>query len=290
VVDLWPVLAIGCVALIGLVWYADKKRIEREVAEMTGAASSTSPSSAKTWKESVAESVARTQASTASPNRSTTSTGRPASFPTSAGTASRAVGSTASGSAVPAVFTELTYELLDRLEWKRLELITELYFRQTGVRAECTCIGPDGGIDVQLYRPGEKTPFSFVQCKAMSWKVDVKLMRELCGVMASAKVSEGVFITTGRYSRDALEFAAKNNIRAISGHAFVTLFNQLPREARVQVLGKVTEGDYTTPTCSRCDIKMVLKDSIPPIWNCRRCNHRLKIRNTRLAALRAARA
>jgi restriction system protein len=115
------------------------------------------------------------------------------------------------------------------------------------------------------------------------------LVRELFGVMASAKISEGVFITTGRYSREAVSFAAKNNIRTIDGHGFVTLFNQLPREARVQVLSKVTEGDYTTPTCSRCDIKMVLKDTTPPVWGCRPCNGRLKVRNPRLAALRAAR-
>jgi restriction system protein len=273
---------------IGFIWYADKKRIAREVAEMTGAASSPSPSSAKTWLESVAESVARTQSSSASSNRGTSTTGGCASVPPPAAAIPRAAQTNSTPFGVPTVFTELSYELLDRLEWKRLELITELYFRQTGVRAECTCIGPDGGIDVQLYRPGEKRPFCFVQCKAMLWKVDVKLMRELKGVMASAMVSEGVFITTGRYSRDALEFAAKNNIRAIDGRGFVALFNQLPREARVEVLSKVTAGDYTTPTCSRCDIKMVLKESIPPVWSCRRCGGRLKIRNTRLAALRAA--
>jgi hypothetical protein len=69
----------------------------------------------------------------------------------------------------------------------------------------------------------------------------------------------------------------------------VALFNQLSRDARVEVMAKVTDGDYTTPTCSRCDIKMGLKDTTPPVWSCHRCNHRQNIRNPRLAALRGSR-
>lgn len=230
----------------------------------------------KTWQESVAESVGRAVQPVGRRPAATDVPPPPAATVLSVPAPARTP-----------VFTELSYELLDRLEWKRLELIVALYFGQTGIRAECTCIGADGGVDVQLYRTGEQTPYCFVQCKAISWKVDVKLVRELLGVMSSAKISQGMFVTTGRYTKDALSFAAQNNIQAIHGHEFVERFNQLPHDARRLVLAKVTEGDYTTPTCSRCDIKMLLKDTIPPQWNCRRCNGRLYVRKLRWSTLRA---
>ncbi|HTO04103.1 MAG TPA: restriction endonuclease, partial [Opitutus sp.] len=231
----------------------------------------------KSWQESVAESVARAAQTTtthAQVNRVATAPDtnfRPDPAPT------------------PVVLlSELTYELLDRLEWKRVELIVALYFAETGARAECTCIGADGGVDVQLYRNGEQTPYCYVQCKAFGPKVDVKLVRELLGVMSAAKITEGVFVTTGRYTKDALNFAAQNNIQAISGVGFVDRFNQLPFDARTRILSKVTEGDYTTPTCSQCDIKMVLSSREPPQWRCRRCNNRQYVRKSRWSALRAA--
>lgn len=279
--DFWPVLAIGCVAIIAIVMMAERRRIAREVEEMTRGASVPPPPPKQTWQESVAASVARATA----PVGSQPTTSQPQRPPS----VSSSPVSPVSVDRSPIGLTELSYELLDRLEWKRIELIVALYYEQTGVRAECTCIGPDGGIDVQLYRKGEHAPFCYVQCKAMSWKVDVKMVRELFGVMSAAKVTEGIFVTTGRYSKDALQFAARNNIRAISGVDFVEQFNRLPREARERVLSKVTQGDYTTPTCSRCDIKMVLRETEPPQWGCRRCGHRQNIRKVRWSALRSAR-
>ena len=218
-VDLWPLLAVGCLATILAVAVSERRRIRKEVEEITRIPPENASPVRKSWQDSVAESVARAaqtttthaQVNRVAPVPDTNFRPAPAAAPV-----------------VP--LSELTYELLDQLEWKRVELIVALYFAETGVRAECTCIGADGGVDVQLYRNGEQTPYCYVQCKALGAKVDVKLVRELFGVMSAAKITEGVFVTTGRYTQDALNFAAQNNIQAISGVGFVDRFNQLPRE------------------------------------------------------------
>jgi hypothetical protein len=194
----------------------------------------------------------------------------------------------AGADATPAdAFTELTSQLLGELEWKRFEMLVELYFRETGVRAEPTCIGADGGVDVNLYRPGEQRPYCYVQCKAWTtWRVDVKAVRELYGVMAADGVGEGVFATTGEYTSEARAFAA-GKLLLLDGAEIITRFNQLPPEARKRILAIVTEGDYTTPTCARCDTKMILREGETPFWGCRnfpRCPATIRVSRAKLSS------
>jgi HJR/Mrr/RecB family endonuclease len=158
--------------------------------------------------------------------------------------------------------SELTLQLLRSLEWKRFELLITRYFAATGVRAEMTQIGADGGIDVKLWRDGEPTPYGLVQCKAWgSDLVGVALVRELRGVMAAENVGQGVFATTSDFSADARDFAAKNSIRTLNASDLLDCFRALPEPDRVRILAEVTAGDYTTPTCPQCDTKMIWKPS-----------------------------
>jgi restriction system protein len=149
-------------------------------------------------------------------------------------------------------------ELLRTLEWKRFEDVVAAYFRWEGLRAKTTRIGPDGGVDVYLFRDGESAPLAVVQCKAWnSYKVGIKPVRELLGVMASEKVAKGYFITTGVFTEEALEFARTNPLTLIDGQELLRRVEALPEGARRQLLEMATAGDYTTPTCPRCGVKMV---------------------------------
>lgn len=149
-------------------------------------------------------------------------------------------------------------ELLRELEWKRFEDVVAVYFRWKGRRANTTRIGPDGGIDVFLFRDPDPTPYAVVQCKAWnSYKVGIKPVRELLGVMASEKISKGCFITTGMFTEEAREFAERNPLKLIDGADFLHRIEALPEVARAELLDAATDGDYTTPTCPRCGVKMV---------------------------------
>lgn len=178
---------------------------------------------------------------------------------------------------------DLTIELMRRLEWKRLEELVAGYFSATGVRAALTCVGADGGIDVKLYRAGEAQPYGYVQCKAwLGRDAGVSVVRELFGVMAADQISEGALVTIGEFSEQAREFARGKPIRLIDGAEFLRLFGLLPAAARSKIVAHVTRGDYTTPTCARCDVKMVLrKAERNAFWGCPhfpRCESKIYVR------------
>lgn len=162
----------------------------------------------------------------------------------------------------------LDAELIRALEWKRFELLVMRYLAATGVQAALTGPGADGGVDVVLTRSGESRPFGYVQCKAWgSELIGVSLIRELFGVMAADKVSEGVFVTTSDFTPDAKAFAAANGVVLIATEDLVLRLGQLTEPVRRGILSEVTEGDYTTPSCPACERKMVWREK-PAFWGC----------------------
>ena len=148
--------------------------------------------------------------------------------------------------------------LLQALEWKRLEQLCAVYFRTLKFRVEETTHGPDGGVDLRLYEGAAKSPGVLVQCKAWnSWKVGVKEIRELYGVMAAEGVNEGILVTTSTFTDEAAAFAQGKNIALIDGADLLNKLRSLPIEDQQHILGLVTAGDFTTPTCPSCGMKMV---------------------------------
>lgn len=166
--------------------------------------------------------------------------------------------------------TAWSLELLRQIEWKRVEELTAAYFREKSFRTETIKAGADGGIDVKLFSTGKTDPFAVVQCKAWNTqKVGVKPVRELLGVMAHEKVAKGIFVTTGEYTQEAIAFAKENPINLITGEMLSKGIFALADDARARLLAVATEGDYTTPTCPSCGIKMVRRSSDRgSFWGC----------------------
>lgn len=166
--------------------------------------------------------------------------------------------------------TAWSLELLRQIEWKRVEELTAAYFREKSFRTETIKAGADGGIDVKLFSTGKTDPFAVVQCKAWNTqKVGVKPVRELLGVMAHEKVAKGIFVTTGEYTQEAIAFAKENPINLITGEMLSKGIFALADDARARLLAVATEGDYTTPTCPSCGIKMVRRTSDRgAFWGC----------------------
>lgn len=157
----------------------------------------------------------------------------------------------------PAKPEKWSLELLRELEWKRFEILCGAYYAKRGFRVETLACGADGGIDAKLFFGQIKEPVGLVQCKAWSSKlVGVKPVRELLGVMAHNKVPKGILHATGRFSADAIDFARANKIQLIGGPELVSNIGTLPASAQHELLALATEGDYKTPTCPSCGIKM----------------------------------
>lgn len=153
--------------------------------------------------------------------------------------------------------SEWSIELLHALEWKRFEDVCQKFYKMKGFRSETTPLGPDGGIDIRLYSNDSGIPTSIVQCKAWGDKlVGVKPVRELLGVITHEKIPKGFFMASGDFSDDAKQFAQTNPITLITGEMLVTMIKRLPEADQQVLLAFAIEGDYTTPTCPSCGIKM----------------------------------
>ena len=159
---------------------------------------------------------------------------------------------------------------LRALEWKRFELLTAKYYELLGFKSETIRCGADGGIDVKLFKGDLTQPIAIVQCKAWNTpSVGVKELRELLGVMTHAKVKRGIFITTATYTKDAIAFGATNPIQLLDGNSFLEKITALSEQQQIELLQFAFEGDYSTPTCASCGIKMVRRDSKRgAFWGC----------------------
>jgi restriction system protein len=165
-----------------------------------------------------------------------------------------------------------TPEILGVLEWKRFETVCAEYLRLIGYNPKETRIGADGGVDIWIYKQGMERPFGIVQCKAWNtYKVGVKPVRELYGVMSHEKVANGLFITSGVFTSEAIAFAEGKLITMFSGHEFLAKIKQLSEEDQKTLLMIALEGDYWIPTCPQCGIKMVLRQGpgeTKSFWGC----------------------
>ncbi len=177
-------------------------------------------------------------------------------------------------------------DLLRALEWKRFELVAAAYFEALGFRARTARAGADGGVDIHLFKSESDRPSLIVQCKAWNkYNVGIKPVRELYGVMAREGVREGIFLTTGRFTQEAKNFPRGNEMHLWDGPEILKRIQALNEEKRKSLLQLATKGDFRTPTCPSCAIKMTLRASKKDgeqFWGCYnypRCRQTFKLAN-----------
>jgi len=188
--------------------------------------------------------------------------------------------------------TDWSIGVLQRMDWKNLELVAAAYYRRLGFKAVTQECGADGGIDIRLYRGEGAEPFAIVQCKARSSQpLGVAHVRELLGVMTHTQVRTGVLVCTSGFTREAVAFATSKTMALIDGSEFLAKIRALPAEAQAELLALATEGDWTTPTCASCGTKMLLRQSQRgPFWGCTaypRCKNTLQLSREQRAGVAA---
>ena len=172
---------------------------------------------------------------------------------------------------LPSKPTSWSKELIDSIEWKRFEDLCCEFYRAKGIRAEATALGADGGVDIRLFQDVDDPQrcTTVVQCKAWNQSVGVKPVRELRGVMAHEKVEKGFFMAPAGFSEEAKAFAAENRITLLDGKLFLAMLERLPEEQKLGLLEFATAGDWKTPTCPACGLKMTSRDGKRGrFWGC----------------------
>ena len=164
-------------------------------------------------------------------------------------------------------------EVFDVIEWRRFEAVVEVLFAQAGFDTRSQPCGADGGVDIWLHSHSQHgAAVSLVQCKQWtSWKVGVKPIRELRGVMAAHSIARGQFVSTSGYTADAKAFAQENGIMLHSTSSLLDLIASRTASQQRALLDVAFEGDYWRPTCASCGVKMIertARASGSHFWGC----------------------
>jgi restriction system protein len=155
-------------------------------------------------------------------------------------------------------------DALNGMSWAEFELLVGEAFRVQGYQVkEQGGARPDGGVDLVL-RQGDET--FLVQCKQWkAMKVGVDVVRELYGVMAAQGAAGGFVVTSGRFTADAVDFAAGRNLQLVDGSRLFGMLQQA--RAAASAHGKAmapaspgwagSAGVTESPACPKCSATMV---------------------------------
>lgn len=132
-------------------------------------------------------------------------------------------------------------DALNGMSWREFEMLVGEAFRLQGYEVkEQGGARPDGGVDLVLRKGNESFVVQCKQWKAL--KVGVDVVRELYGVMAAQGAAGGFVVTSGRFTEDAMAFAAGRNLRLIDGPKLFGLLQQ----ARASI-GQRREAPLASP-------------------------------------------
>jgi restriction system protein len=178
--------------------------------------------------------------------------------------------------------TEWSPEVLRHMDWKRYEEVCAAYYDEAGVSCKAIHLGRVGGIDVRLFQDGPDKASGIARCKASSvHRLEARPVVDLVGAMARQRIAKGFFMTREGFHQDAVEVAAKHGITLVDSRVFLSLIQRLPSKAQKHLLYFATGGDWSTPTCPACGVKMEKRQRKgAQYWRCPnavRCGKRLKI-------------
>lgn len=150
-----------------------------------------------------------------------------------------------------------TADALQGMSWQAFEQLVGEIFRQQGFQVlETGGGGPDGGVDLVLWRDGET---HLVQCKQWrAFRVGVDVVRAHYGVMAARGAASGFVVTSGRFTDEARAFAEGRHVRLIDGPRLLGLIQQVQSAASpTPPVTATTPIQPTPPACPRCGQVMV---------------------------------
>ncbi len=158
-------------------------------------------------------------------------------------------------------------DFLGKLEWKHFEELVAAYYVKTGVVAVRTKTGPESPVHLNISWKGEAKPFACVQCHASPvGLIRIEPLQALHAALTAAEIRRGYVVTNGKFNVEARDFAEEKHFTLLSGDLFLEKLNALPPAARIDLMQETSASDFTTPTCPKCDVRMVRADGGG--WRC----------------------
>lgn len=163
-------------------------------------------------------------------------------------------------------------ESLRAMNWRQFEMLVGEAFRRQGYRIEETGLGgADGGIDLRLSKNGKST---LVQCKQWrSQRVDVKIVREMYGLLTHHGADAVKIVAIGDFTPDARQFAQGKPLELIHGEALLALVRAVQSTTQVAADATpkpiaITMAAPDCPNCGATMIKRTNRRSHEAFWGC----------------------
>jgi hypothetical protein len=156
---------------------------------------------------------------------------------------------------------EWSLGILQAMDWKLFENFCAEIFRRKGNEVEKTGTGVQGGIDFVVKSVDVDVA---VQCKHWKPGIDLRQVREFFGAAVQAGYDQMVFITAGEFDdRVRQAYREDKSVQLIDGEALLRNINKMGVEVSDELLQLVVRdsGDWQTPTCVECGIKMVMRQA-----------------------------
>jgi hypothetical protein len=126
-------------------------------------------------------------------------------------------------------------DALSRIDHREFERLIGAFYRGQGWQVEFTGTGStaqrfDGGVDLVLRRDSEVV---LVQCKHWNAKqVPHNPVHELLGIMVNRGATGAILITSGEFTRAAIEAATRNgHVQLVDGNDLRDMLGELPEPA-----------------------------------------------------------
>ncbi|RUL72994.1 restriction endonuclease [Dyella choica] len=175
--------------------------------------------------------------------------------------------------------TQTGLDSLRAMSWREFEMVVgEAFRRQSYTVSETGLGGADGGIDLILRKDGQVT---LAQCK--QWKtqrVDVKVVREMFGLLVDHGAAAVKIVAIGDYTADARRFAEGKPIELINGETLLAMVREAQRVVPAEPTTAATRpaeaiGPKPTlsqnPACPKCGalmVKRLNRHTKDPFWGC----------------------
>ena len=172
----------------------------------------------------------------------------------------------------------ITPESMNGLTWEDFEKTVAQGFVRIGFRAQMTCEGADGGVDIVLTKGDAKY---LVQCKHWRDKqIAVSTVREMYGVLTADAAASGIYIvTSGTFSPEAIAFASDKPIWLYNGEKLRGLLKTgktaVGGEGKL-ILERLATPAGGSPSCPTCRSPMTMRKARrgshagKPFWGCNR--------------------
>lgn len=152
-------------------------------------------------------------------------------------------------------------DALSRLSWQDFEHRIAQHFRGLGYRVEHTGTGnrglTDGGIDLKVYNDNE---YIVVQCKHWNaFQVPHNDVHQLIGVMQTERATSAIIVTTGEFTRAAIDAGMKYpQIQLVDGVMVRNMLGPIPEPTYAFLADEMDAGWRQRPARRQQDATPVL--------------------------------